>query len=195
MQFTDDQRHALLHLAADIIRYRLAGPDGTSPVPQFPLIHDPAFAQLAGCFTTLHELGTHALRGCVGRLDATAPVWVAVRDSAMSCLTDPRFAGRPVTAGEIPRLELELSLLSPLIPRGNPMDFDPATEGIYLTIAGRTGCFLPQVARETGWTREQLLDRLCQEKIGMPAFTWRSGAAMLAVFTAEILGPTPLASA
>jgi AmmeMemoRadiSam system protein A len=195
MEFSTFHRQALLHLAADIIRYRLAGPAGAVPAPQFPAVNDPAFGQLAGCFTTLHDRVTHELRGCVGRLDATAPVWVAVRDSAMSCLTDPRFTSHPVTSDEIPRLELELSLLSPLMPRGNPLEFDPATEGIYLTIAGRSGCFLPQVARDTGWTREQLLDRLCQEKIGMPAGAWRMGAAMLAIFTAEILGPSPLASA
>jgi AmmeMemoRadiSam system protein A len=195
MEFSIAHRQGLLHLAADIIRYRLAGPLGAAPVPQFPGINDPAYQQLAGCFTTLLDRFTHELRGCVGRIDATAPVWVAVRDSAMSCLSDPRFANRPVTAGEISRLDLELSLLSPLLPRGNPLDFEPGREGLYLTVAGRSGCFLPQVAMETGWSREQLLDRLCQEKIGLPAGAWRMGAAMLAVFTAEILGPTPLASA
>jgi AmmeMemoRadiSam system protein A len=195
MEFSAANRQALIHLAADIIRFRLAGPLGGVPVPQFPGVQEPVYQQLAGCFTTLHDRFTHELRGCVGRLDASVPVWIAVRDSANSCLSDPRFAGRPVTTAEIPRLELELSVLSPLSPRGNPLEFDPAREGIYLTIAGRSGCFLPQVARETGWTREQLLDRLCTEKIGMPAGAWRMGAAMLSIFTAEILGPSPLATA
>jgi len=39
---------------------------------------------------------------------------------------------------------------------------------IYLTLNGRSGVFLPQVARETGWRRDQLLDRLCTEKDGLP---------------------------
>ena len=56
---------------------------------------------------------------------------------------------------------------------------------------GRTGCFLPQVARETGWTREQLLGRLCSEKMGLPAAFWMQAGAQLMTFTTLIIGPEP----
>jgi AMMECR1 domain-containing protein len=73
------------------------------------------------------------------------------------------------------------------------MDFDLLNHGIVLSIGGRNGVFLPQVARDTGWSREQLLARLCAEKLGMPPTAWQLPQARLHVFSTMILGPTPLA--
>ena len=106
-------------------------------------------------------------------------------------LRDPRFVMHPVALGELPSLELEISVLSPLQPASSPLDFDPLQHGIYLTIGDRAGCFLPQVARETGWTKEQLLDRLCTEKMGLSSFAWRNPQATLHTFQVIILGPEP----
>src|SRR5947199_283867 len=61
-----------------------------------------------------------------------------------------------------------------------------------LALHAQAGCFLPQVARETGWGREQLLERLCVEKMGLPAASWRSPHAKLQTFTTIIIGPEPL---
>jgi AMMECR1 domain-containing protein len=85
-------------------------------------------------------------------------------------------------------------VLSPLLPCASPLDFDLQNDGIYLIAGERAGCFLPQVARETGWTKEQLLDRLCTEKLGMPATTWRTGDATLMRFSTVIVGPEPVES-
>jgi AMMECR1 domain-containing protein len=71
------------------------------------------------------------------------------------------------------------------------MDFELLTDGIHLTIGGRVGVFLPQVARETGWLREQLLARLCTEKLGMPPTAWQLPEAKLQIFSTRILGPVP----
>ncbi len=152
---------------------------------------DPALLQPAGCFVSLHAQHTHALRGCVGRTDATEPLLPCVRDTAASVLQDPRFTAHPVTLPELPSLEIEISVLSPLRPANHPLAFDPLTDGIFLTLAGRSGVFLPQVARETGWSREQLLDRLCTEKLNLPANAWRHPSAQLSLFSTLILGPAP----
>src|SRR5690606_31052354 len=132
---------------------------------------------------------TRRLRGCVGRLDARRPLIVAVQHSACHVLEDPRFQHDPVTLGELPDLELEVSVLSPLRPVDHPLAFDPAEDGIYLTIGDRAGRFLRRVARETGWTGEQLLTRLCTEKMNLPPDMWTHPAAKLSVFQAIILGP------
>jgi AMMECR1 domain-containing protein len=50
------------------------------------------------------------------------------------------------------------------------------------------------VARETGWTREQLLSRLCVEKMGLPADAWKLPGAKLQVFTTSVVGPEPFES-
>ena len=132
-----------------------------------------------------------SLRGCVGRMEAREPLIRCVRDTAMSVLADPRFDNRRVQLPELSSLDIEISILSPLRPAATPLDFDLLNDGIYLMLNGRSGVFLPQVARETGWRRDQLLDRLCTEKMGFPAGSWRFPGAQLFVFTTKILGPMP----
>jgi len=188
MNLSPDQQRILLDLArASIVQALMV-----KPPP--PLPADPQLQQLAGCFVSLHRTHGHRLRGCVGRLDAKAPLAQTVSAMARSVLEDPRFLGDPITLGELADLDIELSILSPLTKLAKPEDFDPTAAGIYLTHGDRNGCFLPQVARETGWNREQLLDRLCTEKLGVPAGTWRRPEATLYQFTAQLIGPRPFAA-
>jgi AmmeMemoRadiSam system protein A len=184
MQLTPEHQHAILDLARSAIRAALAG----AAPPAVP--DEPALRQPAGVFVSLHQSGTHRLRGCVGRLDAKVPLGQAVVTMAASVLEDPRFLDDPVTPGELPSLDIELSILSPLMPAEHPLDFD-LSEGIYLTHGDRCGCFLPQVARETGWDKEQLLNRLCTEKMGLPAIAWKHPATRLQRFTTWVIGPEP----
>ncbi len=124
-------------------------------------------------------------------MDASKPLINAVAHAAASVLDDPRFAYFPVTLGELPDLTLEISALSPLKPAPDPLSFDPLNDGIYLTIVNRHGVFLPQVARETGWDKEQLLARLCTEKMGLDYNAWQSPDAKLETFSTLIIGPAP----
>jgi len=152
---------------------------------------DPVLKAPAGCFVTLHALRNHGLRGCVGRIEATQPLVEALRSASKQVLRDPRFADDPVRLEELPLLEIEVSVLSAPRPAATPLDFEPLQHGIHLTIGSRSGCFLPQVAQETGWTREQLLDRLCTEKMGLAPSAWRNPQAHLSVFSVLIVGPEP----
>ena len=203
MHLSPQQRAALLEEARAVIRRRLFGDEGTpgaaagaTPATESgasPL--DEVLSQHAGCFVSLHELRSHRLRGCVGRLEASGPLWDTVRAVAANVLQDPRFAHHPVTRHDLPNLEIEISVLSPLRLAPGPLDFDLYNEGLYLTWGQRAGCFLPQVARETGWCREHLLDRLCAEKMGLPPGSWRDPRARLFVFTTLVIGPEPFAGA
>ncbi len=144
MQLSPQQASELLNLARDVIRSVLSKTQAAVNAPQDPALHQPA-----GAFVSLHALATHRLRGCVGRLDASHPMYQAVAHAAQSVLTDPRFGDNRVRLDELPSLEIEISLLSPLQPAQNATDFDLLNDGIYLTVGDRSGCFLPQVARET----------------------------------------------
>lgn len=190
-----EHQRTLLDEARRTIR-RVLG--GASPVPAAtvdpsspPPDVDPGLLQPAGCFVSLHALHSHRLRGCVGRLDATQPLLEAVRTAAVNVLDDPRFHDDPVSLAELNDLEIEISVLSPLRPVQDPLDFDLMNDGIYLVCGGRTGCFLPQVARETGWPKDRLLARLCTEKLGLPPTAWRLPDARLYVFTTLVIGPEP----
>ena len=185
MDLSPQTRQLLLDAAWQIIRHRLAGQ--TPP----PLPPDPALHQPAGCFVSLHRRQDHALRGCIGLLDAGRPLANSLSSAALAVLDDPRFVQDPVTQAELPELELEITVLGPLRRVPSPLEFEPATHGIYLNVAGRSGCFLPQVARETGWTKIQLLSRLCTEKLQLPPQAWQDPSAVMHVFSAEVLGPQP----
>ena len=187
MLLSPQHQQALLDAARHTIRSSLRG--DRLPEPGDAEGSDPALSQPAGCFVTLHRLDTHELRGCVGRLDAVDPLIVAVRRAAASVLRDPRFADNPVRLDELADLQIDISVLSPLRPATGPLDFDLLNDGIYLTWGERSGCFLPQVARETGWSKEQLLARLCVEKMGLPAHAWQDPRARLHVFKTVIVGP------
>ena len=186
MQLAAQQSLELMDLARSVIRSALSREQVVIYVPADTALHQPA-----GAFVSLHARQTHRLRGCVGRLDATQQMYQAVAHAAQSVLGDPRFGSDRVTLAELPNLSLEISLLAPLQPASSPNDFDLKNDGIYLTVGDRSGCFLPQVARETGWTREQLLDRLSTEKLGLPARAWTQPNAKLQKFAAVMIGPEP----
>jgi len=187
MDLSPAGRSELLRIARAALRAAVERRDLRLTPPTSPELLQPA-----GCFVSLHERDTHRLRGCIGRLEASSPLWSVVRDTAVNVLDDPRFVEQRVEASDLPRLEIEVSVISPLAPAPSCTSFDLLNDGIYLTCGERTGCFLPQVARETGWTREQLLDRLCTEKLGVDPRAWRSGDAKLMRFTTLIVGPEPV---
>src|SRR5438552_1379348 len=92
-------RAALIDLARRALRERL----GAGALDE-PFAAPPALAELlapAGCFVSLHERGTHRLRGCVGRLDAAKPLWETVYLTTGETLRDPRFVNQPVTGVEL----------------------------------------------------------------------------------------------
>jgi AmmeMemoRadiSam system protein A len=196
VDLTPDQCRLLLDAARVVILGKVRGDD---PAPSAILssltparTDDPVFWQPAGCFVSLHEIGTHRLRGCVGRIEADRTLLEAVRSAARSVLRDPRFDDDPVQPHELERIELEISVLAPPRPCPSIEQYQPLRDGIIVHFAGRTGLFLPQVARETGWSREQLLARLCSEKMGLPADAWQDEEARLETFSTLILGPEPL---
>ena len=188
MLLSPHHQQTLLDAARQTIRAGLRG-DRLPDPPDAPDGADAVLAQPAGCFVTLHRLDTHELRGCVGRLDAVDPLIVAVRRAAASVLHDPRFGDNPVRLHELADLQIDISVLSPLRPAAGPLAFDLRNDGIYLTWGDRAGCFLPQVARETGWSKEQLLARLCVEKMGLPSHAWQDPRAKLYHFTTIVVGP------
>jgi len=184
MDFSEKDKDFLFKVACATVRRRLEG-GNTPPM----VISTPSVVRPAGCFVSLHKKQGNALRGCMGRIDASSPLLMVLGNVAWQVVNDARFASNPVTFAELPELTLELSILGLLKPTAKPTEFEPGTDGIYLSIAGRSGVFLPQVARETGWSREQLLDRLCQEKLGMPPQMWREPGARLFTFPTETIGP------
>lgn len=174
-----EERRILLSLARSSV---VAAVTGTAP----PDSHDvpEALQRPSGVFVTLHLDGE--LRGCVGVIQAAAPLAVSVvRMARQAALHDPRFF--PLSEGELPGLDIEISVLSPLRQAERPEDVEVGIHGIYVTAWGRSGLLLPQVAREMGWTREEFLSHTCL-KAGLPPDAWRESGTTLHLFTAEVFG-------
>ncbi len=147
-----------------------------------------------GVFVTLNrtdpaEIRKHGrLRGCIGQPEPTFPLaYETVRAALDAAFRDSRF--QAVTAAELPRLAVEVTVLSPrrLIPSYHAIR--AGTHGVVLEKHGRSALFLPQVASEQGWSVEQMLGALAQ-KAGLPTDAWRQGAR-LSVFTGQVFEEHP----
>ena len=164
----------LLALAREAIRSHLAGEPGPAT---------PAGEPTRAVFVTLLRREDGALRGCIGHVEARAPLSAAVARAAVLAATrDPRFA--PVERAELESLRIGVSVLSPFEP-ASPEAVEPGVHGVLVNWRGSRGLLLPQVASEHGWDRETLLDHACL-KAGAPAGAWRDADATLLVFTARV---------
>ncbi len=172
---SDSEQQCLLRLARQAIEARVRE---TAP-PEFDCPAG-ALAEQAGAFVTLHKSGR--LRGCMGNIEPSKPLFQTVCDCARSAaFRDPRFD--PVTAAEVPRLHIEISILSP--PEDmRPEQVEPGRHGLLISRGYQRGLLLPQVAQRFEWDREKFLDETCL-KAGLPADAWKHGARILA-FTAQV---------
>ncbi len=122
------------------------------------------------------------LRGCVGQIEATAPLFIAVQEAAVKAATaDPRFY--PVSPGELDNLSIEISVLSPLRRVRSLEAIVIGRDGLLIVGDRRRGLLLPEVAVDYGWGREAFVRALCH-KAGLPADAW-PGKARLYAFTTE----------
>jgi AmmeMemoRadiSam system protein A len=180
-----EARDRLLKIAREAVEAAVGG--GT--LPAGPETH-PELQGRQGCFVTLRRGGQ--LRGCLGCFTSEEPLWETVREHAVAAATqDPRFRMDPVTPDEVPRLQIEISVLSPLERIENPLDLELGRHGILIRRGLRRGCFLPQVAAETGWSKEEFLSHCCVGKAGLEPEAWRSPDTKVMVFTAEVFGEVP----
>lgn len=137
----------------------------------------------AGCFVTLKEKGE--LRGCIGRFTADIPLWKVVQQMAVSSATeDTRFL--PVTAREIDKLEIEISVLSPMKRIYSADEIVLGKHGIYIKKGYSSGTFLPQVATETGWSVTEFLGHCSRDKAGLGWDGWKN--AELYTYEACVFG-------
>jgi AmmeMemoRadiSam system protein A len=179
-----EDRARLLALARHSIR---TGLGFTEPDPE--AVTDPGpLVRPCGAFVSLHWRGK--LRGCIGSIRASRPLWTTVTDMARSAaFQDPRFP--PLTLQELPEVDLEISVLSPfeVIPVADVGRIEVGRHGLYISKRGRTGLLLPQVATDYGWERIEFLEQTCC-KAGLERDEWREGAK-IEIFSAEVFSEQP----
>ncbi len=174
------QKERLLQIARDTLdRYVKTGE--TLDVSE----DDPVLNKDMGAFVTLHKNGL--LRGCIGNIIGQKPLYLTVRDMAIQAGTqDPRFPA--VAPDGLNDIDIEISPLPPLQKIDDPDKIVMGRHGVIVKDGFRSGVYLPQVAVETGWSRDEFMDSLCMSKAGMPKDSWRNGGCDIYIFTAEVFG-------
>jgi AmmeMemoRadiSam system protein A len=148
-------------------------------IPDLPA-YPAALSVSRGAFVTLYRAGK--LRGCVGQVDELGPLAEVVARAAINAaLNDPRFP--PVAAEEIASLEIELSVVSPLLPI-TPGSIVAGQHGLMVVHERHRGVLLPQVAMERKWSGQRLLEETCA-KAGLPRDAWRDPKTQILGFTVD----------
>ncbi|MDO4899668.1 AmmeMemoRadiSam system protein B [Actinomyces sp.] len=169
----EDAGQILLLLARRAIA-RAVGAEAGAPA-DLPVGEWPAWLERDGAaFVTLRS-ADGALRGCIGSLEAHRPLGRDVADNAVAAaLRDPRFP--PVTATELPALNLEVSVLTTpetMAARDEQevrRRLRPGVDGVVLRLGARRATFLPQVWQELPDPADFL--RRLKYKAGWPADFW-----------------------
>jgi AmmeMemoRadiSam system protein A/AmmeMemoRadiSam system protein B len=181
-----EAREIALRIARTALEYYLERdhiPDARElGVPSSGAMREPHAA-----FVTLKKEG--ALRGCIGHILPVEPLWRSIRDNAIAAaVKDKRFS--PVAADELDDLKLEISVLPRPSPVAGPEEFEVGRHGVVLRAKGRSAVFLPKVALEQGWDRTTTLSHLAR-KAGLTVDVWRTPAAELSVFEAQVFAEVP----
>jgi AmmeMemoRadiSam system protein A len=177
---SEADRRALLSIArAAIVAHT------TGLVPSPAAAPGGALTVCRGAFVTLHARGE--LRGCIGHVEADEPVTAVVsRCAILACSADNRFAA--VSAEEVALLQIEVSLLGPLVPITSAHEIEIGRHGLVVEHRWHRGLLLPQVATEWQWDREIFLAQTCH-KAGLPGDAWKRGARVWR-FEAEVFAET-----
>jgi uncharacterized protein len=179
LSFADGEKRLLLSLARRALVMAVERRASLTEFPEIAFLHHPG-----GAFVTL-RVGRR-LRGCIGRLPSAvspAPLGEVVVSSAWSAaLEDPRF--EPVRLEELPGIEIELSILSPLFPISRE-EIVAGRHGLLVSRGIFRGVLLPQVATEFHWNACRFLEAACV-KASLAGDAWNDPETRLEAFTAEV---------
>ena len=168
-QLTEADQQLLLQIARNAVRAYLSG-----QAPRLPDVPAGMLTETHGIFVSLHQ--GHDLRGCIGNVHAASPLYRSAAECAIAAAVgDPRFM--PLMAAELPTVEFEISVLSPLQRVEDIREIETGKHGLLISKKSAHGLLLPQVATMYGWDRERFLQETCK-KAGLKPNDWKEDAAI-----------------
>jgi len=178
----NEQKQILLKVARETMKTYVK----TGKTPTFK-IKDGLLNEEYGSFVTLHKKGQ--LRGCIGNIIGTMSLWKTVRNMAIESATgDPRFPA--VREDELEQIDIEISVLTHPKRIKNIEEFHLGKHGVIIKKGFNQGVFLPQVAQETGWSKEEFLSFLCSHKAGLSPDAWKDKTTEIHIFSAQVFSET-----
>jgi AmmeMemoRadiSam system protein B/AmmeMemoRadiSam system protein A len=171
------EKKTLHHIAKAVIESKARG----KSVPAFNVESD-LLKENRGAFVTIHKRGQ--LRGCIGYIEGHGPLYKTIEEMAeAAAFRDPRFS--PLKEKELPEIDIEISVLTPLRKITDVNEIEVGKHGIYIKQGWYSGLLLPQVATEYRWDRETFLEHTCQ-KAGLPSKAWKERDTEIYIFSADI---------
>ena len=165
---SDNDKKKLKEIALNSIKDSLDGKSvsvSISPMQEYPML-----SKKCGAFVSLHKHGH--LRGCIGHFGEDTPLYEIVAEMARAAaFEDPRFM--PVSREELDAIDIEISVLTPMRRIQSLDEFELHRHGIYIRKGYRSGTFLPQVADEANWTKEEFVGHCSQDKAGLGWNGWK----------------------
>ena len=167
LNIAESEKTALLKLARESIARYLTNSKNPHPKLGYSGILNAKY----GAFVTLKKEGK--LRGCIGRFNPEKQLYQTIKEMAIAAATcDTRFD--PVTIEELDQIEIEISILTPLKKINSIDQIQLGKHGIYIKKGASSGTFLPQVAVETNWTKEEFLGHCARDKAGIGWDSWKT---------------------
>ena len=174
---SDEEKNMLKKIAFESIRDSLDGKHISHLSPLLALrwcsgeqARSPShLSSKCGAFVSLHKQGR--LRGCIGHFGEDTPLYEIVAKMARAAaFEDPRFS--PLRREELDDIDIEISVLTPMRRIQSLDEFELHRHGIYIRKGYRSGTFLPQVADEVNWTKEEFVSHCAQDKAGIGWDGW-----------------------
>ena len=183
MELSSEEKGVLIHAARDSIK-SLFGENipGQADYSGYSALNQTG----PGAFVTLTM--NNQLRGCIGYISSQMTVYDTVCEAAkQAAVNDPRF--HSLRKDEFPKVEIEISILSPLSPISDYGEIKIGTHGLVLDEPYNRALLLPQVATENNFDVPRFLTALC-EKAGINPYEWEDRMLIIKTFTATVFSET-----
>lgn len=161
---TEDEKQALHTIARKSIELAFEGKSySTGELTE-------TLKKRCGAFVTLKANGR--LRGCIGHIGEDMPLHVTVSEMAKAAaFEDPRFP--QLQREELKDIRIEISVLTPMKRIHSLDEFELGRHGILIKKGHQSGTYLPQVAGEVNWTKEEYVGHCSQYKAGLGRDGWK----------------------
>jgi len=177
-ELNQDEQKLALEIANKTLESFFENKNYTPDMSEYPI-----FKTKHGAFVTLKK--NDQLRGCIGNFEPNQALVDVIQNMALSAaFNDQRFT--PLKKSELEEIDIEISVLSPRQKISDHNIIEVGKHGVYVQNGNRSGTYLPQVALENNWTKEQFLQSLCIDKAQIGPNCYKDGQTNLYIYTAQI---------
>ncbi len=155
----------------------------TKKIPNFN-INSSYLKKKRGVFVTLKK--NQQLRGCIGSIYPKMKLYRGIIKMTVAAATrDYRF--NSVKKDELENIQIEISVLSKPKKISDIEQIKMGKHGVIVEKNNKSGVYLPQVGKETGWKKLTFLRHLCKNKAGLDPDAWKDAKTNIYIFTARVI--------